>query len=276
MAVDLSLFPPVSKRRRKRPIARAVHKFVGVSEEELSFSPGESILLIKRVDDNWLEGELDGRIGIFPKNRVKIEVGSPSLSSESALARSGRACALVLNDFPGDCPGDLPLLQGQIVELLGNIGSGWSRGKIEESIGIFPTSFVEILQPLARGTYKRKEEEGVAKGGDDNGLMKEEGGASGSVAVIKPIPKPRSTRPIPKPRAGTATLPRSFKPSSEGSDTGRGLSNGLHPLPRFNNISEYEEQLLGLQSSLETEEKMIQSAQRLLKVIIIIIIIINY
>ncbi|XP_019851340.1 PREDICTED: rho guanine nucleotide exchange factor 37-like [Amphimedon queenslandica] len=271
MAVDLSLFPAASKRRRKRPIARAVHKFVGVSEEELSFSPGESILLIKRVDENWLEGELDGRIGIFPKNRVKVEVGSPSLSSESALARSGRACAVALNDFPGDCPGDLPLLQGQIVELLGNIGSGWSRGKIDESIGIFPTSFVEILQPLARGHYKIKEEEGVAKEeggakeGDDNGLMKEEGGASDSV-VIKPIPKPRSVRPVPKPRAGTATLPRSFKPSSEAIDSGRGLSNGLHPLPRFSNISEYEEQLLGLQSSLETEEKMIQSAQRLLKV----------
>ena len=266
MAADLSLFPAVTKRRRKRPIARAVHKFVGVSEEELSFSPGESILLIKRVDENWLEGELDGRIGIFPKNRVRIEVGSPSLSSESALARSGRACAVVLNDFPGDCPGDLPLLQGQIVELLGNIGSGWSRGKIDESIGIFPTSFVEILQPLARGRTRNKEEEGVAKEGEDNDVPKEVGGASDSV-VIKPVPKPRSVRPVPKPRSGTATLPRSFKPSGESIDSGRGLSNGLHPLPHFNNISEYEEQLLGLHSSLETEEKMILSAQRLLKVI---------
>ena len=134
--------------QKKRPIARAIYKFEGQSDHELSFSPGEAILLLKRVDENWLEGELDGQIGIFPSNRVRIELGSPSLSQESALARSGRPCGVVLHDFPGDMDGDLPLQQGQIVELMGTVSAGWTRGRADGKIGIFPASFIEVLQPL--------------------------------------------------------------------------------------------------------------------------------
>ena len=134
--------------KKKRPIARALHKFHGQYEHELTFSPGEAILLLRRVDDNWLEGELNGMIGIFPANRVRIEVGSPSLSQESALARSGRPCGVVLHDFPGNVEGDLPLEEGQIVELLCTITAGWMRGRIHNSVGIFPSSFVEVVQPL--------------------------------------------------------------------------------------------------------------------------------
>ncbi len=133
---------------KKRPIARALHKFIGQYEHELTFSPGEAILLLRRVDDNWLEGELDGKIGIFPANRVRVEVGSPSLSHESALARSGRPCGVVLHDFSGNIDGDLPLEEGQIVELLGTITAGWMRGRINNAIGIFPSSFIEVVQPL--------------------------------------------------------------------------------------------------------------------------------
>ena len=139
----------VPETRKKRPVARALYKFQGQQEHELSFSPGESILLLKRVDDNWLEGEVDGMVGIFPANRVKIEVGSPSLSKESALARSGKACGVVLYNFNGGSEGDLVLQRGQIVELLGNIGSGWMRGRLNDAVGIFPSSFIEVLQPLA-------------------------------------------------------------------------------------------------------------------------------
>lgn len=158
--------------QRKKPIARALHKFEGQAEYELSFSPGEAILLLKRVDENWLEGELDDKIGIFPANRVRIELGSPSLSAESALARSGRPCAVVLRDFNGDCDGDLPLQEGQIVELLGSVGSGWTRGRLDDKVGIFPASFVEIIQPLTEGNSKPKLRQ----------------------RVTGPVPKPRSRK----------------------------------------------------------------------------------
>ena len=60
------------------PCARALHGFEGQSTHELSFSAGVSILLLRRIDENWLEGKLDGKVGIFPANYVKIQLGSPS------------------------------------------------------------------------------------------------------------------------------------------------------------------------------------------------------
>lgn len=60
------------------PCARAIHEFESQSDHELSFSAGVSIMLLRRIDENWLEGKLNGKVGIFPANYVKIELGSPS------------------------------------------------------------------------------------------------------------------------------------------------------------------------------------------------------
>ena len=42
---------------------------------ELSFKKGDIIDLTHSVDDNWLEGGLDGRKGIFPKAYVRVRIG---------------------------------------------------------------------------------------------------------------------------------------------------------------------------------------------------------
>jgi hypothetical protein len=64
--------------RVKMPCARALYGFEGQSAHELNFSPGVSIKLLRRVDENWLEGKLEEKVGIFPASHVCIEVGSPS------------------------------------------------------------------------------------------------------------------------------------------------------------------------------------------------------
>ncbi|XP_038641059.1 vinexin-like [Scyliorhinus canicula] len=54
--------------------AFAVFNFKGDLSVELSFRKGEMISLIRRVDDNWLEGRITGtnRQGIFPGNYVQV------------------------------------------------------------------------------------------------------------------------------------------------------------------------------------------------------------
>ena len=37
---------------------------------EVSFNKGDIIFIRRQVDNNWLEGELNGRIGIFPANYI--------------------------------------------------------------------------------------------------------------------------------------------------------------------------------------------------------------
>ena len=184
--------------RKPRPVARALYLTRAQSEHELSFSPGEAILLLRRVDENWLEGELDGKVGIFPANRVRVEVGLPSLSHESDLARSGRPFAVALYSFAGDHPGDLRLDKGEMVELLENVGGGWTLGKIEGRKGIFPNSFVEVFQCLPATSVATKPD--------------------------RPVPRKRISmedKPKPKPRPRTRRLTEpAVMPHVAGSPTG--------------------------------------------------------
>lgn len=135
------------------PCARAKFDFEAKSEVELGFSAGVSLRLLRRIDDNWLEGELEGKVGIFPATYVDIELSMPSKARENELAKSGRPYAIGLFEFTGDCGGDLPFAKGELIELLGSVGSGWMRGKTGKGEGIFPSSFVEILKfPVGPGS----------------------------------------------------------------------------------------------------------------------------
>ena len=245
-----------------RPCARALFKFEGQTEHELSFSPGESILLLRRIDENWVEGELNGKVGIFPNNHVRIELGSPSLSHESVLARSGKPYGIALYSFAGSCEGDLTLEKGELVELLNSVGGGWMRGRAEDREGIFPSSFVEVFQPLTgKPTPKPRHQS-----------------ASSITSTTFPKPKPRQSlqqQAPPRVRRKTApVIPREVQLSdvvdrrAEEQKHQRSPRTPPTPRPRTrqNSVSALEYELSSLQASLEVEEKMLKSATSLLKV----------
>jgi hypothetical protein len=49
---------------------KALHSFEAESPEELGFKHGDVIEVIREIDENWMEGTMKGRKGIFPKNHV--------------------------------------------------------------------------------------------------------------------------------------------------------------------------------------------------------------
>lgn len=52
--------------------ARAKYNFVAQSDIELSLSKGELVSLTRRVDNNWFEGRIGNRKGIFPITYVDV------------------------------------------------------------------------------------------------------------------------------------------------------------------------------------------------------------
>lgn len=52
--------------------ARAKFNFIAQTNLELSLVKGELVVLTRRVDDNWFEGRIGSRKGIFPVTYVEV------------------------------------------------------------------------------------------------------------------------------------------------------------------------------------------------------------
>lgn len=51
--------------------ARVTFNYVAEQDDELSLETGDIIKNITDVDDGWCQGELNGKIGVFPNNFVE-------------------------------------------------------------------------------------------------------------------------------------------------------------------------------------------------------------
>ncbi|KAK9870040.1 hypothetical protein WA026_006135 [Henosepilachna vigintioctopunctata] len=74
------------------PQCKALYDFRMSNDEEegcLTFKKGDIINVIRRVDENWAEGKLDGKIGIFPLAFVELNNLARSLMKLSTNAQSG-------------------------------------------------------------------------------------------------------------------------------------------------------------------------------------------
>eukprot|EP00058_Branchiostoma_floridae_P010562 XP_002596050.1 hypothetical protein BRAFLDRAFT_202929 [Branchiostoma floridae] len=52
--------------------ARAKYSFVGETQVELSLKKNDIVTLLRRVDNNWYEGQIGNRQGIFPVSYVEV------------------------------------------------------------------------------------------------------------------------------------------------------------------------------------------------------------
>jgi hypothetical protein len=69
-----------------RFVALALDNFMGQNQMELSFRKDETIIVISKPYPDWWEGEINGRVGLFPANLVRaLAPSEPSAQVEPAI-----------------------------------------------------------------------------------------------------------------------------------------------------------------------------------------------
>ncbi|XP_030588955.1 sorbin and SH3 domain-containing protein 2 isoform X3 [Archocentrus centrarchus] len=187
---------PQSRRptpdREKQP-ARAIYDFKAQTSKELTFKKGDTINIIRQIDNNWYEGEHRGRVGIFPIAYVEkmpsSEKQQPIRPPPPAHVREiGEAVARY--NFNADTNVELSLRKGERVIVLRQVDQNWYEGKIPDTTkqGIFPVSYVDIV--------KRSPSKSSAHHIDPHGYP---GNRTPSSTPVKPFypPPPSTTHKLP-------------------------------------------------------------------------------
>ncbi|XP_051784379.1 sorbin and SH3 domain-containing protein 2-like isoform X10 [Erpetoichthys calabaricus] len=136
---------------REKQQARAVYDFKAQTAKELTFKKGDTVYILRQIDQNWYEGEHHGRVGIFPISYVEkvpsTEKPQPARPPPPVQTREiGEAIAKY--NFTADTNVELSLKKGERVILLRQVDQNWFEGKTPGSSkqGIFPVSYVDIIK----------------------------------------------------------------------------------------------------------------------------------
>jgi hypothetical protein len=111
-----------------------LYKFTAQNPRELSLNRGDVVRVNREIDSNWIEGERNGNVGIFPASYVQMDE-DPSTS---------RNRVRVLYPFQARNRNELSLKRGEILRRRREIDAHWFEGTNSKGqIGIFPKCYVQ-------------------------------------------------------------------------------------------------------------------------------------
>ncbi|XP_062889655.1 SH3 domain-containing protein 21 isoform X2 [Mobula hypostoma] len=137
------------------------------AEGELSLQIGDIIRISKCTDEEgWWEGELNGKWGRFPRIFVEevpsqpVTDGKPLqprfLRRKHVVKKKLRLCEVVISYSPVR-PEHLELSEGEVIEVLREVESGWWLGRKNGKTGRFPSNFVVEIDH-ADGSSRKSQE----------------------------------------------------------------------------------------------------------------------
>ena len=133
--------------------------FDAAQDGDLGMKEGDEVVVLEIIDADWLRGSLNGAEGMFPASFVGMveapsEDGVSAAEPKSAPAvipagKPGRAVCTA--DFAADQDGDLEMKEGDEVVVLEIVDADWLRGSLNGAEGMFPASFVNMVEAPSAG-----------------------------------------------------------------------------------------------------------------------------
>ena len=141
------------------PWGKALDNFCAQEIDELTISKGDNIELVREIDNFWIEGILKGKQGKFPREFIEILHELPnSLKFFDSPENEGDTVprAKATHMFVGENTNEISFDKGDVIVLLEHFNKDWMKGKIGNSVGLFPVNHVKILVdlPFASKGYK--------------------------------------------------------------------------------------------------------------------------
>ncbi|EDX15058.1 serine-rich adhesin for platelets isoform X3 [Drosophila simulans] len=142
------------------------YEYAAKEPDELDLQKGAIIHRIKQMPGGWWQGTLkaSGVTGMFPDNFVRVlesgvssngngTTGSGDHIEEGAAvqlrdksATSNRRCKVIYS-YTQVNDDELTLAVGDVIEFLGEVEEGWWRGRLRSKVGVFPSNFVQHIEP---------------------------------------------------------------------------------------------------------------------------------
>ncbi|XP_058992149.1 SH3 domain-containing protein 21 isoform X1 [Mustela lutreola] len=182
---------PRCARRRGRPAksrgpqrwCKVNFNYIPEQADELKLQAGETVEVIKEIEDGWWLGKKNGQLGAFPSNFVELldsgppSLGNPDMPSVSpGTQRPPKLSSLtydsppdylrtvsrpeiyrVLFDYQPEAPDELALRRGDEVKVLRKTteDKGWWEGESQGRRGVFPDNFVLPPPPVKKLTPRK-------------------------------------------------------------------------------------------------------------------------
>ena len=139
--------------------AKVLFDYEGSSKTELTVSAGDVVVILSRDNEEWWEGELNGKIGFFPKTYCELLDASASGSEPKKgggdKSKGAVKKAEVLFDYDARSENELTVKQGTTIKILSTSDEEWWQGERDDGeTGYFPSNYVKLISDGGSGGSK--------------------------------------------------------------------------------------------------------------------------
>jgi len=160
-------FKPINSQEMK---GIALYSFNSQSKLEISFRKGQLLHIIRQIDENWYEGGVDGRFGIFPVNYIEVcKKDEAELEQFPERVEIEEGFATAKYTFIADNSKELSFKKNEEIVLLRQLDENWYEGEISSRIGIVPKNYLEVVkEPRVICNVYQRFEDTVSEGGSQS------------------------------------------------------------------------------------------------------------